>query len=861
MNRFFLQIFNTAITAGWLVLAVLLARLLLKKAPAWIKCALWAIVGLRLVWPFEIESVLSAVPSTQTIPPAALYDPVPEVHAGINYLNSAINPGFAQTFQPVPSASVNPLQVATTVAAWVWIAGIIAMLAYMAYSYLRLRRLVVVRMSAGEGVYLCDRVDSPFILGIVRPKIYLPSQLSQEKWADILAHEQAHIARRDHWWKPLGFLLLTVFWFHPLLWLAYILLCRDVELACDEKVIRGLSPEEKQRYSQTLLECSMPRKWITACPLAFGEVGVKERVKNVLNYKKPSFWIILIALIVCTVVAVCFLTDPLEKWNGHDNSTAADVAGKQYVYTKDGAGSDFYINIYRNGTFQYYAGVYSSHIGLGTWEVRSGKLYLNDTTLQNPMIFVFSITDNALVYIADESYPFMYVDVNNGDRFCYYADLSLSDEARNVPGPAEVWKMIHNVIGLETGEFQLSAFPEHNFRWGDGKIEIVHKGKAAALVENAAIYYLGAVDLNFDNCPEICASVGTEKEGEYVIIYDVANDKTHVMRDPDGAYVYYLYHDYEDGHYYVMCAKDDAKTGKAVEAGRLYFADRKTPAILAPTLGSLSNDSVTVLFDREHPDSAHQGQTELEGFPGVSIRWYYTPNIYGNEWPVLVNNGTETTLFEGYPAPCTLYITDVTGDGKPDLCADVYYFFSGLPSYNAVCVYDYANDRYYILEDRENMSHATKCSYYLRMDNGQLVCDKVTVAEGSVLVTGPLYLEQDGEETRLCMRLLYAYDSPVHYTYSGDHILDRVVLTVTHEGNCSMRFSCSPQSGNRASGILMGTYFKDGDMLTFYTEELDCYVFRFEGENLVFVKNQSSKLPEGCILYNGAVLEPRVVHD
>ncbi len=859
MSQFFLQIFNTAITAGWLVLAVLVARLLLKKAPAWIKCALWAIVGLRLIWPFEIESPVSLVPSTQTLPPAALTAPTPQLHTGFHALNSTINPEFVQTFQPQPTASATPLQVATTVAAWIWIAGIIAMLAYMAYSYLRLRHLVVARMRVGEGVYLCDRVESPFILGIIRPKIYLPSHLSQEKWADILAHEQAHLNRRDHWWKPLGFLLLTVFWFHPLLWLAYILLCRDVELACDEKVIRGLTPEEKQRYSRTLLECSLPRKWITACPLAFGEVGVKERVKNVLNYKKPTFWIILIALIVCTVVAVCFLTDPLEKWN---NITAADVAGKQFVYTGKGAGSDFYINIYRNGTFQYYAGVYSSHIGLGDWEVRDGKLYLRDTTLQNPMIFVFSMTDDDLVYIADESHPFMYVDVKDGERFCYHADVSLSDEERNIPGPAEVWKMIHNVIGLETGEFQLSAFPDYTFRWGDGKIEIVHKGKAAALVENATIYYLGAVDLNFDNYPEICTTVYTEKEGEYVIIYDVANDKTHVMRDPDGAYVYYLYHDYEDGHYYVMCAKDDAKTGKAVEAGRLYFADRKTPAILPPTLDALSSDSVTVLFDRNQPDSSHQGEVELAGFQGVTVRWYFTPNaILSSEKPVLVKNGIETTLFENYPVPMSLYITDVTGDGKPDLCADVYYFFSGLPSFNAVCVYDYVNDRYYILGDWENMSHATKCSYYLRMDNGQLVCDKVTVAEGSVLVTGPLYLEEDGEETCLRMRPLYTYDAPVHYIYTGDHNLDRVTLIVTHEGTCRMHFSHLPEGGHYAGGNLFGTYSIKGDMLYFYTEDLARYVFRFEGENLVFVKNQSSKLPEDCILRNGSVLEPNVVHE
>lgn len=424
MDKVFLQIFNTAITAGWLVLAVILARLLLKNAPAWAKCALWAIVGLRLVLPFEIESILSLVPSAQTLPPAALTAPAPEIHTGIPYLNSTINPTFTQTFTPEPTASVNPLQVAVSIASVAWVIGMAAMAFYAAFSYLRLRRRVAVSLPAGEGVYLCDNISTPFILGIIKPKIYLPSDLEREKWDNILAHERAHLARRDHWWKPLGFLLLTVFWFHPLLWVAYVLLCRDVELACDEKVVKTLSAEEKRNYSKTLLECSVPKKWITACPLAFGETGVKQRIKAVLHYKKPTLWIIIAALLLCTILAVCFLTEPAEKPDEPVVIAAADISNKQYVYEKEGAGSAFYINIYKDGTFQYYAGVYSSHIGLGDWEIKDGKLYLYDTTLQNPMTFAFYVEEDALVYIAEESYPFMYVHVADGDRFNFHCETA-----------------------------------------------------------------------------------------------------------------------------------------------------------------------------------------------------------------------------------------------------------------------------------------------------------------------------------------------------------------------------------------------------------------------------------------------------
>ena len=451
MSELFLSIFNTAVTAGWLVLAVLVARLLLKNAPGWAKCALWAIVGLRLIWPFELESILSLVPSAQTLPPAELYDYTPEIHTGIYAVNSTINPVFTETFLSGPQNSVNPLQVAVMVASVLWVIGMVAMAGYALISYLRLRHRVSVSMPAGEGVYLCDAISSPFILGLVKPKIYLPSELPRDQWDAILSHERAHLARRDHWWKPLGFVLLTVFWFHPLLWVAYVLLCRDVELACDEKVIKDLSPEEKQSYSQILLECSMPRKWITACPLAFGETSVKTRIKAVLHYKKPTLWIIIAALVICSVLAVCFLTDPVDDQSQPWVATSEAISNKQYVYTKPGAGSAFYINIYSDGTFQYYAGVYSSHIGMGEWELKDGKLYLYeegyrivDGELHTGMdTFAFDVTESNLVYIAAESHPFMYVQVDDGDLFTL---------------AGEIGKQKTNLVWVNTSDIQNDHF-------------------------------------------------------------------------------------------------------------------------------------------------------------------------------------------------------------------------------------------------------------------------------------------------------------------------------------------------------------------------------------------------------------------
>ena len=311
MAAVFLKLLNLSISASWLVLAVLVLRLVSKRSPKWMNVLLWGIVALRLVLPFSIESALSLIPSAETVSPAAVqFDPAPTITSGVSIIDNAVNPSLSEHFAAVPTASVNPLYVWTEIAGWVWLIGLGAMLFYALVSYLRLRRRVSVSLPIQDHIYLCDAISSPFILGVVKPRIYLPSGLDEVQRQNVLAHEQAHLARRDHWWKPLGFALLAVYWFNPVLWLAYTLLCRDIELACDERVIRTMDESAVKTYSTVLLACSMPRKAVITCPLAFGEVGVKERVRNALHYKKPAFWVVAASVAVCVVVAVCFLTDP-----------------------------------------------------------------------------------------------------------------------------------------------------------------------------------------------------------------------------------------------------------------------------------------------------------------------------------------------------------------------------------------------------------------------------------------------------------------------------------------------------------------------------------------------------------------------
>ena len=311
MSELFLKIVNMSISASWVVIAVLTLRFCLKKAPKWVNVLLWGIVAARMVFPFSIESVLSLIPSAETISPTIMMEQSPSVQTGVPALNHVINPVISGSFTPARGASANPLQIWIPVLAGIWLFGIAALFLYSAVSYWRLRRKVCEAVILRGNIYQSEKVCSPFVLGIIRPKISLPYHMDSREMDHVIAHEQTHICRRDHWWKPLGFLLLTIHWFNPLMWLSYVLLCRDIELACDEKVIGEMGNEQRADYTQALVTCSVGRRVIAACPLAFGEIGVKERVKSVMNYKKPAFWIVLASVIVCAVIAVCFLTNPI----------------------------------------------------------------------------------------------------------------------------------------------------------------------------------------------------------------------------------------------------------------------------------------------------------------------------------------------------------------------------------------------------------------------------------------------------------------------------------------------------------------------------------------------------------------------
>lgn len=312
-DRVFSALLNRAVAATLLILAACAYRALFAKAPKWSRLFLWALAGLRLCLPFSIQSAWSLVPSEKILDyETAQYAAKPEITSGIAALNQAVNPAFGESFAATPAASINPLQVWMHLAGLVWAIGVLALLLAALVSVWKLRRRVQASIELTKGVRLCDAIDMPFLLGLFRPTVYLPSQLSQQERDVVLAHEAAHKTHGDCVWKGLGYGILCVYWFYPPIWLGYALFCRDLELACDERAVKRLSLEEKKRYASVLLSCSVPRGSFPVCPLAFGEVGVKERVKRVLD-KKPAKILIALALAVCVIIGVCFLTAKQEQ--------------------------------------------------------------------------------------------------------------------------------------------------------------------------------------------------------------------------------------------------------------------------------------------------------------------------------------------------------------------------------------------------------------------------------------------------------------------------------------------------------------------------------------------------------------------
>lgn len=430
MAELFQNVLDISIQGGVLIAVVCLLRLGLRKAPKGLTCMLWLLVGLRLLVPFEIQSNFSLQPEVAQITqfraeegkvtePIPVVPAVPENADTPEDVEVAVQNAVQETESPAPVKTAQSLVIDwNEILGWVWLTAAFGLGLYSILSYRKLKRRVGNSVILAEGVWVCPGLDTAFVLGWFRPQIYLPAELSPQEREFVLAHEQCHIRRFDHWWKLVGFLALALHWFNPLVWLAYGLLCRDLEMACDEAVVRSMDLGQRKAYSTALLACSSGHRFLAACPVAFGEVSVRERIKSVMNYKKPKFWIILAAVAALVITAVCFLTSP-EKG---EFVSAEDIAGNTYTYEKDGFGSDFTITLEEDGTFTYYEGALSSYIGMGTWTLEEDTLRLRDEGLSALKYFYFRAEDGFLTFQEEKSAAFMHVTVSDGEKFLLTRD-------------------------------------------------------------------------------------------------------------------------------------------------------------------------------------------------------------------------------------------------------------------------------------------------------------------------------------------------------------------------------------------------------------------------------------------------------
>ena len=578
MGEIFLKLLNMSITASWIILAVLGIRLLFRRIPKWITCLLWGVVAIRLIFPFSIESAFSLQLSAEPIRTSIMVEGelipyVPSVNSNIGVVENTVNPLLAEAFAYQETESVAPLQIATEIAGSVWLSGMVVLLIFALVSMIKLRLRVREAVRYKENIYICDAVKSPFILGIIKPRIYLSSALSEEEMDYIIAHERAHLKRKDHLWKPFGYLLLCIYWFNPLCWIAYIMLCKDIELACDEKVIKDMSFGDKKEYSRVLLFCATQRHLVMACPLAFGEVGVKERVKTVLNYKKPTFWITIAAIVVCAIVAICFLTNPAKEYQIRITIPAGSETGFYYsdeeicpkrntlTIAKGGHLGDMEVILLPVEVKEenaYDEPIYITAVAPAKMDVEKGAWFKIGVNMQNPTaedIDVYVIVRGVEVRIASKTKG---DNDSNGES----AEEQNSVTPQNLEGPQEpdanedaVYEELNRVvstIGLE------NAYPWNNtveFKPNaDVLIKMASDGSGRFEIYGIMSEKYGSYGLLLNDW------IGGEQNWNFALVpwyYSGApSDQPILESDGKGRYIFAYVYDYDDVPLWHECVLD-----------------------------------------------------------------------------------------------------------------------------------------------------------------------------------------------------------------------------------------------------------------------------------------------------------------
>lgn len=754
MSELFLRILNMSISAGWVVLAVVVLRLVLKKAPKWVNVLLWGMVAVRLICPISLESVFSLIPSAKIIPEEVISGPSFDVQTGVSLVDKPVNNYLDDRyFEGVTVPANNGYQV-MTVFAVIWMLGVFAMLFYVFFSYLRLQRKLETAVLFRDNIYQSEVAGSPFVLGIIKPRIYLPFRIEATNLAYVVAHEKAHICRKDHWWKPLGFLLLTIHWFNPLMWLAYVLLCRDIELACDEKVIKSLDNEEKAGYSQALLACSIGggihHRMISACPLAFGEVGVKERVKSVLNYKKPGFWVILLAVVACTIVAVCFLTNPKENLLHAPEPFCHSYRVEEILYSDS---QIFYSYGEKMPQYQFTSdyGMFETENALTEgvivdgWAHRQGAFKEFKITSEN-FDYYFALGEDEKRFDwselrADTDNAWKLEVENSSKHLFYYLIYTKQKEVYLACGGNLVDE---NQTGLKTRIGWLFKLERTDIL----SVNAI-SDKCDAYVEPA--FYPEGFDWNYSELP-----AGTiNKSGK--LVFKTSMDVESLVVGEDYYRNYgnsakverktYELNPVSKGTFELQVALRGEQTEEAfyfIKANEGVYVFKIVYGADSAELVNASGRIVKWLDYTETPkdmDYEQEITTEHPDYPGVTF--HYTPyDISVMEKTGISGESEKKKLIEGWPI-WNAYFYDVTGDGIADICVSLSVGFGAID--NRIMVYDYANGVSYSMENR------MEYDYYLRYnkEDNLLYVDKKIYGSNELLQSGPLVFHDN------CIQILW----------------------------------------------------------------------------------------------------------
>ncbi len=830
MERVFLAIFGMSVTASLLSVAVLALRLLLKKAPKALFCILWGFVAIRLICPISLESPFSLIPaklttsdsvldrvdfekvrdiSTQTtlseLPqgnnivsnpeqiPAEVLNALTAESTGTSGTSSESLPttpagtlsgSAAASLQTPESNLIIPTPAATVfteentfflkgisfIASVLWPMGILSMLLYAGISYLHIRKKTKEAVHLRDNIWLCDSVVSPFILGMIRPRIILPSSIQPEEAGHVIAHEQAHLKRFDHFWKPLGFVLLSVYWFNPVLWIAYIFLCKDIELACDERVIRNMGTEEIKSYSSTLLNYSISRKMISVCPLAFGEVHVKKRIKNVLNYKRPAFWVILLAVVSCITVGVCFLTNPVNPKKDAGQASSEDK------------GELIFLSLGLRGTS-------TDIIGLSV----SPEQYTTFTKAQLADL-ILPVTWTNHNYNRDISYgdSFDVLRNENGSWVsCAKEELVFPTIAQILPRKTEQIRSYSlNSFDLsENGLYRFRAEPtDGNFVWFDFEVTAVYENDTDSLSDSALLAILDTITKDKLHVSgirtehaELCdlllaggnntvtcfvnALTVTESYGprEYFMA-QICSELTGIGveqgdYDPEswwgsGDEWLRIYNNHLASEEYreLAVSEGNLPTGTiAAWKNTALLADYYNPK--TPTPRSIV--WVNYFYNRtKNPNGSLV--MELPEFPGITF--YVDDKKISADTP----NGRETLL--SYHTIWTTYLADLNNDSYPEICATVSP--DAAPKHLEVMVYDFKNRRNYPLHDNVRYDYAiigSADSMFIQMIDRK--------KEQDVFVGKPVLIEKP-EEKAVTLQITQADEHLYSKAWTADNQID-----------------------------------------------------------------------------------------